>query len=88
MLEIKILSNKEAKNRFCNSEGGSKIITELTKRTLERGLAVLTIHKSTEYMAEDMDKVRRETLLYGYKTVYAIGLGATKKEIVLACEKN
>ena len=89
MIEIKVLSNKEAKNRFCNNEEGSnKIISELTKRTLEKGLAVVTMKKKlTEYTASDMEDVRKNTLLYGYRTIYAIGLGSTRNEIVLACEK-
>lgn len=87
MAEVKILSNKEAKNRFCSYEERSKVVTELTKRALERGLTVVTIQKSTKYTAGDMEKVKKDTLLYGYQTVYVIGLSINKKEIVLACEK-
>ena len=89
MIEIKILSNKEAKNRFCNNEKGSKdIISELTKRALDKGLSIITMEQSSEYTSEDMKSVKKYTFSQGYKTIFAIGLGTTKREIVLACEKN
>ena len=86
MRKIRELEQKNAKRRFCN-RGESIIVSELTKRALDKKLSIITIGQETEYTAEDLESVKRETFLNGYKTVFLIGYGTSKNEMVLACEK-